>query len=229
MRDAVKTSLVSFSSALVAVGGYHFARGTPGDSSLDTDRLTMETEVAGLRKDFDRFRKQLTADLDARFRAHAKQAGANGTPASPGSVPGNASGADRPTPYSESARLTEFRSLLEEIEKRRARERDEATWRRRLKNASISLPIEREDEFVATASAYQESVRDLFPGGSGGDTVEAREATLMKLEELRGALLEKIRTRFEGSGAEDLEKMFPPAPTAPIERAGPSDPGAMGR
>lgn len=125
--------------------------------------------------------------------------------------------------------VARFDALMKRVEKVRARERDEATWRRRLKNAGIRLPLDGEDEFVAAAAEHQEKVRDLFPGGSAGSTAEERQATLAKLEQMRVALVDRLKSRFPDIKAEEVEKMFPAAPQAPLQRP-PADPNApMGK
>jgi hypothetical protein len=219
MRDAAKTSLISLGSAVLAIGAYHLLRSSPADAPLDRDRQALEAEVASLRQDFDRFRKQLMADLDARVRAIANPpARPSATPPAPTARPGDGGGPVRPPTPPDADRVTEFRALLEAVEKQRLRERGEDTWRRRLKALGAPYSPSEEDTLVGLAARYQDDVRDAFPGGSAGNTPEERDSTMRKWRDLHAELVKRITDLLSPELAKETLKLFPEPGAEPTPR-----------
>lgn len=88
--------------------------------------------------------------------------------------------------------ISSLRAMMEEVEARRATDRETASYRDLVRRVAPNLAPADENGAVSLVTKFMRSLRILFPGGSAGSTEEDRAATSAKAAAERTKLLEEL-------------------------------------
>ncbi len=105
--------------------------------------------------------------------------------------------------------LASQRSMMDEIDARRTADRETASYRDLVRRVAPTLSAADEATSVSLVTAFLRRIRELFAGGSAGNTEEERVATLKKAAAEREKLLADLRTILPGDVVERLGQHIP--------------------
>jgi hypothetical protein len=222
--------------ATAAALAVHRAAFAPKPAAPDaTPTEDVRAEIAGIRRDLAAARARagesapgagpaldaLARDavaLDRRLqRLEDLRARETALPAGvPSTVPAHADG----RPYTDEE-VHAFEALLAEAERARVRERARENAVRSFAAAGAILSAEDARRAGDAVLAYQAELERLFPGGSGGRTLEERQATARKAGEARAALEATLRALLPTSVFDRAMASYPAIPVPSTESGTP--------
>ncbi len=149
-------------------------RGAPPGAARAED---LERRVAGLTARLE--------SLEQRLIPASAEAGARAL----GQVPSGVG--EAPQAWTDE-QLASLRAMMDEVEARRATDRETASYRDLVRRVAPNLAPADENAAVSLVTKFMRSLRVLFAGGSAGSTEEERASTNAKAAAERARLLEEL-------------------------------------